>query len=102
MKDYKPMSTHMVTICKLRKNDESKEVDQRLCRSMFGTLLYVTTSRLYAMKVVGQIARFQVEPKETHVLVVKRIFIYIKGTTNFGLWYPKGNELTMVSYIDLD
>jgi hypothetical protein len=43
-----------------------------------------------------------VAPKETHVLAVKRIFRYLKGTTNFGLWYPKGNELTMVTYMDAD
>jgi len=29
---------------------------------------------------------------------MKSIFIYLKGTIDFGLWYPKGNELTMVSY----
>jgi hypothetical protein len=28
--------------------------------------------------------------------------MYLKGTTNFGLWYPKGNELTLVTYIDAD
>ena len=27
---------------------------------------------------------------------------YLKGTTKFGLWYPKGNELTLVAYIDAD
>ena len=28
----------------------------------------------------------------------KRIFRYLKGTIEFGIWYPKGNELTLVSY----
>jgi hypothetical protein len=45
MEDDKPMSTLIVTGCKLRKDDESKEVDQRLCRSIIGSLLYVTNSR---------------------------------------------------------
>jgi hypothetical protein len=63
---------------------------------MIGILLYVTTSRPYVMQEVGQVARFQATPKEIHVLVVKRIFRYLKGTTCLGLWYPKGNELTMV------
>jgi hypothetical protein len=64
----------MVTSCKLRKNDKSEEVDQRIYRSMIGSLLYVTTSIQYVMQAVGQVVRFQVAPKETHVLVVKRIF----------------------------
>jgi hypothetical protein len=33
-------------------------------------------------------------------MVVKRIFIYLKGTTDFGLWYLKGNDITTVLFID--
>jgi hypothetical protein len=87
----------MVTSCKLRKDDESKEADQRLYRSMIGNLLYVTCSRPDVMQVVGQVERFQATPKETHVMEVKRIFIYLKGTIEFLLWYSKGNEMTMVT-----
>ena len=88
--------------CKLSKDDESKEVDKKLYRSMIGNLLYVTTSRPYVIYAVGLVARFQANPKETHVLAIKRIFRYLKGTRKFGLWYPKGNELTLVAYIDVD
>ena len=45
MEDCKPVSTPMITGCKLSKDDESKEVDQRLYRSMIGSLLYVTASK---------------------------------------------------------
>jgi hypothetical protein len=41
---------------------------------MIGRLLYVTTSKLDVMKVVGQVAPFQAAPKESHVLAVKSIF----------------------------
>jgi hypothetical protein len=33
---------------------------------------------------------------------VKRIFIYLKETKDFGLWYPKGNDLSLVAYTDAD
>jgi hypothetical protein len=56
----------------------------------------------YVMKAIGRVVIFQEEPKETHVLAVKRIFIYLKVTTYFGLWYLKGNELNMVTYTDAD
>ena len=69
---------------------------------MIGSLLYVTASRPDAMHAVGPVARFQENPKETHVLAIKRIFRYLKGTTKLGLWYPKGNELTMVAYTNAD
>ena len=67
---------------------------------MIGSLLYVTASRPDVIQVVKLVARFQANPKEAHVLAIKRIFRYLKGTTEFGLWYPKENELILVAYID--
>ena len=69
---------------------------------MIGSLLYITTSRPDAMQAVRLVARFQENPKEAHVLAIKRIFRYLKGTTEFGLCYPKGNELNLVSYTNED
>jgi Fe-S oxidoreductase len=53
MEDCKPVSTPMQTSCKLRKDNDSKEADRRIYRSMIGRLLYVTTSRLDVMQAVG-------------------------------------------------
>jgi hypothetical protein len=69
---------------------------------MIGSLLYVTASRLDVMQGVGQVAQFQAAPKESHVLAVKRIFRYLKGTKEFGLWYPKGKYLSLIAYTDAD
>jgi hypothetical protein len=33
---------------------------------------------------------------------VKRIHIYLKGTKEFGLWYPKGKDLSLIAYTDAD
>jgi hypothetical protein len=70
----------MQTSCKLRKDDDSKSTDQRQYKSIIGSLLYVTTSRIDVMQAVGKMARFQAAPNESHVLAVKRIFRYLKGT----------------------
>jgi hypothetical protein len=102
MEYCKPVITPMQTSCKLSKDDDSKCTDQRQYRSMIGSLLYVTTSRPDVMQEVGQVARFQSTPKESHVLVVKRIFRYLKGTKEFGLWYPKGKYLSLIAYTDAD
>ena len=69
---------------------------------MIGSLLYVTASRPDVMQVVKQVVGFQATPKETHIIAVKRIFGYLKGTMDFGLWYPKGNELTLIAYSETD
>ena len=92
----------MVTGCRLRKDDTSLEVDQKLYRSMIGSLLYATASRPDVLHAVGLVGRYQAAPRENHLLAVKRIFRYLKGTTDFILWYPKGNNLTLIAYTDAD
>ena len=67
----KHVCTPMTTGCKLSKDNESKEVDPKHYRSMIGSLLYVTTSRLDVKKVVGMVDGFQVGPKESHVHAMK-------------------------------
>nr|GEW19276.1 copia protein [Tanacetum cinerariifolium] len=47
-------------------------------------------------------ARFQEDPKTSHLEAVKRIFRYIKGTMNLGLWYPKGSDIETIVYADSD
>jgi hypothetical protein len=58
---------------------------------MIGSLLYATATRPDIMHAVCQVGRFQASPKTSHLLAVKRIFRYLKGTTEYGLWYPIGN-----------
>jgi hypothetical protein len=48
------------------------------------------------------VGRFQSNPKETHVLVVKIIFRYLQGTVDYGLWYPKDTDLILRAYTDAD
>jgi hypothetical protein len=79
MTNCKPISSPMQTSCKLSKDDYSKDADQRQYISMIGSLLYVTVSRPAVMQEVGQVARFQVAPKESNVMEIKRILIYLKG-----------------------
>ena len=47
-------------------------------------------------------ARFQETPQESHVLAVNRIFRYLKGIEEFGLWYTKGKDLSLIAYTDVD
>ena len=67
MEYFRHVNTPMITGCKIRKDDESLEVNHVMYRSMIGSLLYVTNSSLDAMQVVGLVTRFQSKPKETHV-----------------------------------
>ena len=87
----KPVCTPMTVGCKLNKEDESKTIDPKHYRSMIGSFLYVTSSTPDVKQAVGIVTRFQDGPKESHVHTVKRIFRYLKGTIDHGLWYPSNN-----------
>ena len=69
---------------------------------MIGSLLYVTTIRTDVMNAVSQVAWFQSSPKYSHLLAVKRILRYLKGTTYYGLWYLKGNNLDLYAFTNAD
>ena len=51
---------------------------------------------------VCRCARFQANPKECHLMVVKRILRYLVHTPNLGLWYPKGSKFDLLGYSDSD
>ncbi|GJY25201.1 putative ribonuclease H-like domain-containing protein [Tanacetum coccineum] len=45
---------------------------------------------------------FQVTPKTSHLLAVKRIFRYLKGKQTLGLWYSRDSTFELVAYTDSD
>jgi hypothetical protein len=102
MEDSYHVSTPMVVGYKLSKDDISPDVDQRTYRSMIGSLLYITTSHPDIMQVVGMVSRYQYAPKKSHLEVFKRIFKYLKGTMNYGLWCPRNQNLQLNTYSDVD
>ena len=69
---------------------------------MIGSLLYLTVSRPDIIFSVCLCARFQSCPKESHLLVVKRIFRYLSGIINLALWYPRGTHIDLTCYSDAD
>ncbi|GJS58219.1 putative ribonuclease H-like domain-containing protein [Tanacetum coccineum] len=93
-----PMETKMA----LTKDKEADEVDVYLYKSMIGSLMYLTASRPDIMFVVCACSRFQVTPKTSHLNAVKRIFKYLKGKPNLGLWYPRESSFDLESYLDSD
>ncbi|GJV53445.1 hypothetical protein Tco_1449186 [Tanacetum coccineum] len=47
-------------------------------------------------------AKFQVTPKTSHLLAIKRIFRYLKGKPTLGLWYSRDSPFELVAYTDSD
>jgi len=51
---------------------------------------------------VGVCARFQVNPKESHLTAVKRIIKYVNDTLLYGIWYSRETNLVVAGYSDAD
>ncbi|XP_070002321.1 secreted RxLR effector protein 161-like [Nicotiana sylvestris] len=84
MDESKEIDTPIATTTKLDIDEPESSIDQKLYMG------------------VGLCARFQENPKESHLTVIKRILRYLKGTTNLCLWYPKGSNFNLVGYADAD
>ncbi|GJW86823.1 putative ribonuclease H-like domain-containing protein, partial [Tanacetum coccineum] len=71
-------------------------------KSMIGSLMYLTSSRPDIIFAVCACARYQDNPKVSHLHAVKRIFRYLKGQPKLDLWYPKDSPFDLVAYTDSD
>ncbi|GJT92503.1 putative ribonuclease H-like domain-containing protein [Tanacetum coccineum] len=100
--DVKSASTTMDLEKPLVKDGDADDVDVHLYRSMIGSLMYLTSSRPDIMFAVCACLSFQVTPKTSHLLDVKRIFRYLKGKPTLGLWYPRDSPFELVAYSDSD
>jgi hypothetical protein len=102
MDKAKPIKTPMGTNGHLDLDLGGTSVDQKVYRSMIGSLLYLCASRPDIMLSVCMCARFQAAPKDCHLRAVKRIMRYLVLTPNLGLWYPKGSRFELLGYSDAD
>ncbi|KAJ9556920.1 hypothetical protein OSB04_011534 [Centaurea solstitialis] len=89
-------------LCQLDADTSVNPVDQKVYRAIIGSLLYLTASRPDIMFATCVCARFQCDPRESHLGAVKRILKYLKGTPNFGLWYPKDSGFELTAFTDSD
>ena len=87
---------------KLAKDENGVSIDPTLFRSMIVSLLYLTASRPDICFSVGVCARYQANPKESHLAVVKRIIRYVNGTANYGIWFFKDTNSGLIGYSDAD
>jgi hypothetical protein len=93
-----PAPTHL----KLTKDEKGISVDQSLYRSIIESLLYLTVSRLDITFDVGVCARYQADPKISHLTQVKRILKYVNGTSDYGILYAHDENSKLIGYCDAD
>ncbi|GJV43375.1 hypothetical protein Tco_1427911 [Tanacetum coccineum] len=96
------IGTPLATKPKLDVDLSGEPVDQSDYRSKIGSLMYLTSSRPDLVQAVCYCARYQARPTQKYLKEVKRIFKYLKGTINMGLWYPKDSGFELTAFSDAD
>nr|GEV30615.1 copia protein [Tanacetum cinerariifolium] len=96
------VDTPLVEKIKLDEDLQGNPVDGTLYCGMIGSLMYLTSSRPDLTYAVCLCAWYQAKPIEKHLNAVKRIFRYLKGTINMGLWYSKDTGMSLTAYADAD
>nr|GEV58818.1 hypothetical protein [Tanacetum cinerariifolium] len=96
------IGTPIATKPKLDADLSGNPVDQTDYRRKIGSLMYLTSSRLDIVQAVCFFARYQSRPNEKHLKEVKRIFRYLRGTVNVGLWNLKDSSFELTAFSDAD
>jgi hypothetical protein len=87
---------------KLQRDTQTPPVDKTLYQRMIGKLIFLTHTRYDISYAVNLVSRYMTHPQEAHLKAVKCILRYIKGTLDFGLFYPQSANLTFCGYSDAD
>nr|GEU98830.1 retrovirus-related Pol polyprotein from transposon TNT 1-94 [Tanacetum cinerariifolium] len=102
MESCDPVGTPMEIKDKLDLDQIGTPVDATKYRCMIGTLMYLTSSRPDIVHATCLCARYQAKPTEKHLKEVKRIFRYLRGTVNTGIWYTKDFGFELTEFSDAD
>ncbi|XP_019258769.1 PREDICTED: uncharacterized protein LOC109236981 [Nicotiana attenuata] len=77
-------------------------VNKTMYRGIIGSLLYLATSKPDIIFSEGLCARFQSNPKESHLKAAKRILRYLNGMQDLVFYYPSGDNFDLIGYVDSD
>nr|GEV93344.1 hypothetical protein [Tanacetum cinerariifolium] len=102
MESSDPVDTPMVEKSKLDEDPQRKVVDPTYYCGMVSTLMYLTANKPHLTFVVCMCVWYQIKPTKKHLYAVKRIFKYLRGTINKGLWNLKDSLISLTTYADVD
>nr|GEX64932.1 hypothetical protein [Tanacetum cinerariifolium] len=100
-KDFRSPNPQEVSLS-IKPNLSGKLVDQTDYHSKIGLLMYLTSSRPAIVQAVCYCVRYQARLTEKHLKEVKRLFRYLKGTINMGVWYSKDSGFELTAFSDAD
>jgi hypothetical protein len=97
-----PVHNPIVPGCTLSKDEDRVKVDSTFYKQVVGSLMYLTATRPDMMFAVSLISRYMANPTELHLQAAKRILRYLKGTTDYGVFYKNEEDEELTAYTDND
>ncbi|XP_042956257.1 uncharacterized mitochondrial protein AtMg00810-like [Carya illinoinensis] len=102
LEDTSSVDTPMEVNVKYRKDEGDLLNDPTLYRRLVGSLIYLTTTRPDISYAVHQVSQFMSSPWHLHLVAVRCIIRYLRGSPTHGLFFPTGSSLQLVAYSDAD
>ena len=102
MLQCKSISTPVDTASKLAAQSSDPVADPTEYRSIAGGLQYLTFTRPDISYAVQQICLHMHDPRANHLLLVKRVLRYIRGTADYGLTLYRRTSNKLLAYSDAD
>ncbi|XP_048228615.1 secreted RxLR effector protein 161-like [Ricinus communis] len=102
MDNCNPVQNPIVRDFRLTRDENGARVDSSRYKQLIGSLMYLAATRPNIMFVVSLLSRYMEQPTELHFQVAKRVLRYIKGTSEFGIFYKRGGDAELIAFTDSD
>lgn len=102
MESVNAVKTPVVPGTRLTREGSGDAVDSTMYKQMVGSLMYLTATRPDLMYSVCLVSRYMENPTQMHLLAIKKIMRYIKGTMDLGILYKRQGKIELRGYVDSD
>jgi hypothetical protein len=87
-----------------RKEDATsgEVVDATVYQQLVGSLMYLVNTRPNIFYAVNQLSQAMVKPTKLFWKAGKHVLRYLKGTSEYGLWYRQTDEVKLHGFTDAD
>lgn len=100
MSNCHPVKTPADFGLKLHSDRDGKKVNNTSYKQIVGNLMYLLATRLEIMHSVNLISRYMENHTQLHLLAAKRILRYLQGAKGYRLFYKKGENSDLITFID--
>eukprot|EP00253_Pinus_taeda_P021546 PITA_21546 len=100
MEKCKPMKTPLASNWRKEDATSSEVVEATVYRQLVGSLMYLVNTQPDLSYVVNQLSQAMVLPTKMFWKAEKHVLRYLRGTSQYGLWYKKTEGVKLQGFTD--